>query len=150
MRYFILLCLPFLFLGDHQVKPFDYEKEKQEALNFLQENNAIIEEVFQVTKMEKTAVLPVIFPELIRYAIVKDLLETAALEAIYVELGVEGADFSIGHFQMKPSFAEQLEEKIRGNPDLLRLFKRITNYTCLLYTSPSPRDLSTSRMPSSA
>ena len=25
-----------------------------------------------------------------------------------------------------------------------------TGYTCLLYTSPSPRDLSTSRMPSSA
>ena len=25
-----------------------------------------------------------------------------------------------------------------------------TSYTCLLYTSPSPRDLSTSRMPSSA
>ena len=25
-----------------------------------------------------------------------------------------------------------------------------TRYTCLLYTSPSPRDLSTSRMPSSA
>ena len=25
-----------------------------------------------------------------------------------------------------------------------------TTYTCLLYTSPSPRDLSTSRMPSSA
>ena len=25
-----------------------------------------------------------------------------------------------------------------------------TNYSCLLYTSPSPRDLSTSRMPSSA
>ena len=24
------------------------------------------------------------------------------------------------------------------------------NYNCLLYTSPSPRDLSTSRMPSSA
>ena len=28
--------------------------------------------------------------------------------------------------------------------------KRNTNGTCLLYTSPSPRDLSTSRMPSSA
>ena len=26
----------------------------------------------------------------------------------------------------------------------------ITSITCLLYTSPSPRDLSTSRMPSSA
>jgi len=27
---------------------------------------------------------------------------------------------------------------------------RVTNINCLLYTSPSPRDLSTSRMPSSA
>ena len=27
---------------------------------------------------------------------------------------------------------------------------RAAQYTCLLYTSPSPRDLSTSRMPSSA
>ena len=26
----------------------------------------------------------------------------------------------------------------------------LTDYACLLYTSPSPRDLSTSRMPSSA
>ena len=28
--------------------------------------------------------------------------------------------------------------------------QHINPYTCLLYTSPSPRDLSTSRMPSSA
>ena len=31
-----------------------------------------------------------------------------------------------------------------------RLMKNIVPYICLLYTSPSPRDLSTSRMPSSA
>ena len=30
------------------------------------------------------------------------------------------------------------------------LTKNIALYSCLLYTSPSPRDLSTSRMPSSA
>ena len=29
-------------------------------------------------------------------------------------------------------------------------YKKIVSRTCLLYTSPSPRDLSTSRMPSSA
>ena len=29
-------------------------------------------------------------------------------------------------------------------------FSTVTNEVCLLYTSPSPRDLSTSRMPSSA
>ena len=34
----------------------------------------------------------------------------------------------------------------RGNDNM----KRVDTMTCLLYTSPSPRDLSTSRMPSSA
>ena len=35
--------------------------------------------------------------------------------------------------------------------DLARLLDSLTtSYVCLLYTSPSPRDLSTSRMPSSA
>ena len=37
---------------------------------------------------------------------------------------------------------------IRGS--ILTWFKSYLNKSCLLYTSPSPRDLSTSRMPSSA
>ena len=35
-------------------------------------------------------------------------------------------------------------------PSSVHLAIRLQNYACLLYTSPSPRDLSTSRMPSSA
>ena len=39
----------------------------------------------------------------------------------------------------------------RGGEKLLEVFKKLNiNVNCLLYTSPSPRDLSTSRMPSSA
>ena len=34
--------------------------------------------------------------------------------------------------------------------DIALRFDQIVDYACLLYTSPSPRDLSTSRMPSSA
>ena len=34
--------------------------------------------------------------------------------------------------------------------DLKKYMQSIVPYDCLLYTSPSPRDLSTSRMPSSA
>ena len=39
-----------------------------------------------------------------------------------------------------------------GKPLLIKEPKMpdLSGYTCLLYTSPSPRDLSTSRMPSSA
>ena len=40
------------------------------------------------------------------------------------------------------------ERKIRVDLDLRRM--SALGITCLLYTSPSPRDLSTSRMPSSA
>ena len=51
------------------------------------------------------------------------------------------------------------KNKVRGDlgitydEDVLRLMNEFTSrglYVCLLYTSPSPRDLSTSRMPSSA
>ena len=53
-------------------------------------------------------------------------------------------------FKAPDSLAEQIahhlaERIIRGD---LKLGERIQD--CLLYTSPSPRDLSTSRMPSSA
>ena len=37
-----------------------------------------------------------------------------------------------------------------GCPNLKATVERLRMVACLLYTSPSPRDLSTSRMPSSA
>ena len=39
---------------------------------------------------------------------------------------------------------------LRAYADLTGMGKKVSHVTCLLYTSPSPRDLSTSRMPSSA
>ena len=38
----------------------------------------------------------------------------------------------------------------RGNGEWKKFKSGDSNFSCLLYTSPSPRDLSTSRMPSSA
>ena len=44
------------------------------------------------------------------------------------------------------------KESKRFGPDDIPVMRLVLDkaYTCLLYTSPSPRDLSTSRMPSSA
>lgn len=53
----------------------------------------------------------VIFPELIRYSIFQDKMETGAVKSLYVTKGAGGCDFSIGRFQMKPSFAETLEKR---------------------------------------
>jgi hypothetical protein len=55
--------------------------------------------------------LAIIFPELIRYSSIRDKIETAALKSLYIEYGKDYADFSIGQFQMKPSFAEEIEKE---------------------------------------
>ena len=39
----------------------------------------------------------------------KDEIETATVNGLYILKGVKGANFSIGRFQMKPSFAEEVE-----------------------------------------
>lgn len=53
----------------------------------------------------------VIFPELVRYNRIQDSFETSVLEASYPEDGITGCDYSIGRFQMKPSFVEDLEKR---------------------------------------
>ena len=45
---------------------------------------------------------------------------------------------------------EQLELEIKDVKSLDKLIDNLLNHTCLLYTSPSPRDGLLSRMPSSA
>lgn len=55
------------------------------------------------------AVMAIAFPELIRYSSMQDKIETFALETLYVQYGKKYANFSVGEFQIKPSFAERIE-----------------------------------------
>ena len=65
-------------------------------------------------------------------------------------------NFAYRFFRMvfKESFERDFDGISRGfrigSPDSCRRVLGLGLYNCLLYTSPSPRDLSTSRMPSSA
>jgi hypothetical protein len=54
--------------------------------------------------------LAVIYPETTRYNDYSDLFETKMLEILYIKHGKEKVDFSIGVYQMKPSFFEKVEE----------------------------------------
>lgn len=58
----------------------------------------------------------------------KNLLETSALELLYVNYGKDIANFSIGYFQMKPSFIEEMEVYIINSEKLKYKFSHITNY----------------------
>ena len=45
---------------------------------------------------------------------------------------------------------EVLRDKSKLDPEVKKYLEDENAYTCLLYTSPSPRDYAASRMPSSA
>lgn len=71
----------------------------------------------------------IIFPELIRYSSLRDKMEITLLKTLYIYHGDDYADFSIGQFQMKPSFAESVHKKVpllRGK--LRNQFKERTRY----------------------
>jgi len=54
----------------------------------------------------------------VRYSLFQDFLETKADELLYIRGGAELADFSIGPFQLKPSFAEVLEQSWQARHQL--------------------------------
>ena len=55
--------------------------------------------------------------------------------------------------QLKERYREERDKRLRadGNNQYIRIEGQLSHYLdCLLYTSPSPRDVEESRMPSSA
>ncbi len=81
----------------------------EEAERLAGEHRDVWNEVFESLNVDPRECEAVVFPELMRYDRVKDGIEHGVLLAPYIRKGVEGADFSVGMFQMKPSFAEQVE-----------------------------------------
>jgi hypothetical protein len=66
---------------------------------------------FQNRSIDPALAWSIVFPELIRYDAIQDYFEVGALKTLYIQYGNDYADFSIGHFQMKPSFAEAIQKE---------------------------------------
>lgn len=75
-------------------------------------NDKVINIVCSYFENDVLMVKSIVFPELIRYNLLKDFFETASLKILYVQNGSTAVDFSIGEFQMKPSFVENLEKEV--------------------------------------
>lgn len=117
MKHLVYLCgmaLWLLAFPTHAQFP-DYIGVSQDdyanALLFLKQHKQDIEEAFP-DSVERPVAVSCLFPEFLRYSMTHNMLETAMLEALYIKKGTEGADFSIGRFQMKPSFIEKLEAHV--------------------------------------
>lgn len=80
----------------------------KKAEDFIVQNESWIKPVLRKYDIGFNESMAIIFPELVRYSALRDKIEITLLKALYINLGKGYANFSIGHLQMKPSFAELL------------------------------------------
>ncbi|MCP4442925.1 MAG: hypothetical protein GY810_28805 [Aureispira sp.] len=111
----------------------DYSKifgaDHQQAMEYCQTEKETINAVTQKYKVPTNAVMSIVFPELIRYSTFKNFFESTALEYAYTKGGSKVADFSIGRFQMKPSFAEKLELALQTDNTLKVKYSTLIEYS---------------------
>jgi len=88
-----------------------FGEDWKRAEAFEAENRCWMEPILERNNISYPLAVAVIFPELVRYSALRDKMETTLLKVLYINLGEEYANFSIGHFQMKPSFAEIIRER---------------------------------------
>ncbi|HTH55773.1 MAG TPA: hypothetical protein VL728_06980 [Cyclobacteriaceae bacterium] len=91
----------------------DYRKifssDYEAAIQFLANEEKWMDVIIQSHGLRPKEVKAIVFPELMRYNSFQDKMETFALESLYIQQGKTYANFSIGRFQIKPSFAENIE-----------------------------------------
>ncbi len=109
------IILFFIFLSSPNLQIIE------ECIDHIQSN-------FPDLSQEQIEALSIGAPEIIRYNEVQNFLETELLELGYVNHGHDLVDFSIGPFQMKPSFIERLEHEIQTNEQLSE-FSILMEYT---------------------
>ena len=102
-----------------------FRDEREEVAKFLQANQQKMAQKAIKFHHENDFVTAIVYPELLRYNYIQDFIETSGLELIYMRYGAKTADFSIGHFQMKPSFAEHIEKYIEKNPADFQQYKKL-------------------------
>ena len=86
------------------------------AEQYVREHHQEWQETFDLFGVDASVAEAIVFPELVRYSIWQDEIETAAVSSLYIAGGASKADFSIGRFQMKPSFAEQVDSEWNRSP----------------------------------
>jgi hypothetical protein len=84
-----------------------YIPDIQNAAGILYKDSIVIRKILPDKNARE--ILSIGFPEVIRWNEFRDVIEINTNRFLYVRHGSEYADFSVGIFQMKPSFIENIE-----------------------------------------
>ncbi|MDP2388071.1 MAG: hypothetical protein Q8M29_16975 [Bacteroidota bacterium] len=127
MKKLLLLFVLFVNLAFSQEAGFEkqYADDYLKAVKKLQTFSPQLDSVTKKLKVPQKEVISVVFPEMVRYSIYSDAAQMAMLELFYVERGTKYANFSVGAFQIKPSFVEELEKEVSQNNQLTKKYAHI-------------------------
>jgi hypothetical protein len=130
IRNLLISVLLFFSFSTKSNNPENYfDSQYTDATQFCTENIILIETTLSECCIPPSMALSVAFPEMLRYSLWRDLFETTSLELLYVHGGKNVANFSIGWLQMKPSFAETIEKKIKINAKFAFKYNNLIQYT---------------------
>ncbi len=115
----------------------DYDR----AIGILEDNAIHFYHICSETNIDSKIARSIIFPEVIRFNTLQNFLEEKALELLYIDKGTDAVDFSIGYFQMKPSFIETLEQDIKTDSVLNNKYHKLN-----LFTSSNPKKIRKERL----
>ena len=87
--------------------------ECSDAKVFYQNHKSEFDNSSSGTNLTGKFLFSIVAPEITQYNWLKDKAESMALKVLYVQQGNSYADFSIGNFQMKPSFIESMEKFVQ-------------------------------------
>lgn len=109
------VLLPALTLSAQDVPTIRYDYrtifgEKYTDAEIFVKNNDWFIPMISSAGVDSVFAISMVFPELIRYSAIRDQVEIQSLKVLYVQFGENYSDFSVGPFQMKPSFAENIEK----------------------------------------
>ena len=82
-----------------------------DALDYLKANTWMSDTLIG-NKISPDVAFGIVFPGLVRFSSIRDIMETGASRTLYVQRGRKYAHFTVGRFQMKPSFAELVERNV--------------------------------------
>jgi len=99
-----------------------YPKECEAARQFFTEHSKEFEQAGKDAGLGAEFLFAIVAPEISQFVHLSNKLETYSLRVMYVQGGRAYSDFSIGLFQMKPSFIEQMEESVAADDGLRAAF----------------------------
>jgi hypothetical protein len=102
-----------------------YKEEFRETIEFYNSNKKQFSKASKNVDLNPEFIFSIVAPEISQFNTVINDVELYSLKVLYTQFGKDYSDFSVGYFQMKPSFIESLEKYIDQHPKYFKDYKHI-------------------------